>query len=363
MHAMKRPPQILLCLMILSLSLTLLTRADAEVIRWHYSGQLAIVDDPHGVFAGLQPGDPIEGHFQYDTDADSQVIPGLATLFFMGEPEGYIGFDGISLTATNPRTGETFEPTLAAAPVLDYSILTTDGPDGTIITSATGELQLWDGYQGLTPILSLGLISETPLATSSLPTELDLNELLAVFVIVEDLEATSPVGSLDADVFELTRVELLPGDFDTDFVLSGNDIDILSQAIAASSQRSFYDMNADTAVDEADRVAWVDTLNTYFGDSNLDGEFNSGDLIAVFTAGEYEDAIAINSRWATGDWNGDREFDSGDLIVAFQGGGYEQGPRPTASAIPEPSSATLLVPLLASMCSYRFRRWQAGRDT
>ncbi|MCA9172596.1 MAG: hypothetical protein KDB23_33255, partial [Planctomycetales bacterium] len=83
---------------------------------------------------------------------------------------------------------------------------------------------------------------------------------------------------------------------------------------------------------------------TYFGDANLDGEFNSADLINVFQAGQYEDAFSANSTWSTGDWNGDGEFTTSDFVVAFQDGGYEKGPRHAVSAVPEPSGLmTLLI--------------------
>ena len=68
------------------------------------------------------------------------------------------------------------------------------------------------------------------------------------------------------------------------------------------------------------------------GDANLDGEFNSTDLVRVFQAGEYEDAIESNSAWSDGDWNGDGEFDTSDLVVAFQAGYFEQGPPAVAAA-------------------------------
>ncbi|MEZ6119376.1 MAG: hypothetical protein R3C28_22805 [Pirellulaceae bacterium] len=59
------------------------------------------------------------------------------------------------------------------------------------------------------------------------------------------------------------------------------------------------------------------------GDSNRDGRFDSADLVAVFQAGEYEDAIAGNSEWAEGDWNGDGDFNTADLVFAFQAGTYQ----------------------------------------
>ncbi|MCA9212474.1 MAG: hypothetical protein KDB27_05385 [Planctomycetales bacterium] len=62
------------------------------------------------------------------------------------------------------------------------------------------------------------------------------------------------------------------------------------------------------------------------GDSNLDGAFDSGDLVRVFASGEYEDNVDGNSTWEDGDWNGDGDFDSSDLIVAFVGGYYNLGP-------------------------------------
>ena len=83
-------------------------------------------------------------------------------------------------------------------------------------------------------------------------------------------------------------------------------------------------------------------------DANLNGEFNTADLVYVFQSGIYEDGIPENAGCATGDWNGDADFDSGDLVVAFPGGGFEQGPSRNTSAVPEPSSAVLfLVGLLA----------------
>ncbi|MCP4192839.1 MAG: sugar-binding protein [Pirellulaceae bacterium] len=83
-------------------------------------------------------------------------------------------------------------------------------------------------------------------------------------------------------------------------------------------------------------------MNTWVGDSNCDGVFNSSDFVSVFTAGEYEDAVVGNSTWVSGDWNGDKEFNSSDFVFAFTDGGYEQGKRP-AAAVPEPSSSLLML--------------------
>ncbi|MCA9215162.1 MAG: PEP-CTERM sorting domain-containing protein [Planctomycetales bacterium] len=82
----------------------------------------------------------------------------------------------------------------------------------------------------------------------------------------------------------------------------------------------------------------MNAIGTWFGDSNLDGVFNTSDLVTVFQEGQYEDGIDGNSSWTTGDWNGDGEFDTGDLVLAFQDGGFEVGPRQSVASVPEPSS-------------------------
>jgi hypothetical protein len=104
-----------------------------------------------------------------------------------------------------------------------------------------------------------------------------------------------------------------------------------------------FNLKNDTAVDQQDLRVWVSDLkHTWFGDANLDGKFNSLDIVSVLQAGQYEDGIYQNSTWATGDWNADGEFDREDILLALQDGGYGQGPRAPLAAVPEPSGVTLL---------------------
>ncbi|MFC1758969.1 LamG-like jellyroll fold domain-containing protein [Planctomycetota bacterium] len=138
------------------------------------------------------------------------------------------------------------------------------------------------------------------------------------------------------------------GDFDGDGQLTAADINLLTAESIAMTNDVKFDLTGDDVVNQDDRTAWVeDASNTYFGDSNLDGEFSSSDFVTVFGAGEYEDAVDGNSTWETGDWNGDGDFNSSDFVTAFSSGGYEKGPR-AAQAVPEPSSiAILLIGLFA----------------
>jgi hypothetical protein len=128
------------------------------------------------------------------------------------------------------------------------------------------------------------------------------------------------------------------GDFSGNGILDGEDVEMLKRASTLSVVEPFFDLNSDQIVDSKDLEHWVQVVKgTYFGDANLDGEFNSVDLVHLFQAGEYEDGIEGNSTWATGDWNADGEFSSADLVLAFQDGGYEQGPRESLASVPEPS--------------------------
>lgn len=144
------------------------------------------------------------------------------------------------------------------------------------------------------------------------------------------------------------------GDFDGDGDLDIDDINQLVATAAAGSNTAAFDITGDAVVNRDDISAWLDITNTWIGDSNLDGEFNSTDFVTVFQAGEYEDTTDGNSSWATGDWNGDGDFNSTDFVAAFQAGGYEQGPRP-AAAVPEPSSLALVLIGLLSLTAARKR--------
>ncbi len=131
----------------------------------------------------------------------------------------------------------------------------------------------------------------------------------------------------------------LPGDFDSNGALEGADIDLLSAEVLTGNNASSFDLTGDNVVDNKDRFEWIEVLNnTFVGDSNLDGEFNSTDFVVVFTANEYEDGVVGNSTWGTGDWNGDTEFDSSDFVAAFTAAGYEIGPRVGVQTVPEPAT-------------------------
>lgn len=156
-----------------------------------------------------------------------------------------------------------------------------------------------------------------------------IQDLSSVF----PFENTGPLGTF-------TFLRLLAGDFNESGTVDEADVDRMAQALRAGDSDAMFDLDGDANVSAADRDFLIhDILNTFYGDANLDGEFNSSDLTRIFQAAEYEDNVAGNSTWATGDWDGDSEFTTSDLVLAFQEGAYEQGP---VNVLPEPNSLSLL---------------------
>ena len=121
----------------------------------------------------------------------------------------------------------------------------------------------------------------------------------------------------------------LPGDFNGDNLVNEADIQIL--CAAQGSVRPDLNLTGDSTIDFSDVTYLVqDILLTNFGDANLDGIFNSSDLVQVFVTGKYEAIGAAQATWSEGDWNCDGRFTTADLVVAFQGGGYSAAAAPAS---------------------------------
>ncbi len=144
--------------------------------------------------------------------------------------------------------------------------------------------------------------------------------------LVNDGLANSTVVTVSMVV---TRNTVLRGDFDHDGMLGVGDIDRLRDAIQGQWP-GVYDLNGDGATDLADwHVLVREVIGTNYGDANLDGRFDSSDLVLVFQQGTYEmppnsepGEATVPTSWAAGDWNADGRFSTADLVFAFQTGGY-----------------------------------------
>ncbi len=192
-------------------------------------------------------------------------------------------------------------------------------------------LSIGDRLDGSQPIL--GLVDDLGLFR----TALDEEDLL--ILMDQGLEMILSLGQI-------------PGDFNGNGALDSGDIDELTRQSASLMNSPSYDLNADSRVDDADIRLWISELfNSWGGDANLDGEFNSSDLVVVLGSGAYEtnnDAV-----WSSGDFNGDGRANTSDLVAALAGGGYEQGQRAAVKVVPEPGTPTLMLFGLIQIVRYR----------
>jgi uncharacterized membrane protein len=238
-----------------------------------------------------------------------------------------------------------------ASPTVDYSFAQDVSGDGSTVVGAAvfdasigREGFIWTAENGMRRLQDV-LIGEFGLSDSlagweglgGLSISSDGNTIVG--------SGTNPGGLREAFLAYLGPTsDHATGDFDGDGFLSVADVNMLVTEIQSNRNRSEFDVNRDQFVNEVDLRYWIATLkNTWFGDANLDGQFDSHDLVQAFQAGEYEDPIVNNSLWASGDWNADGDFTTADLVLAFQDGGYEQGHRPATTAVPEPSEMAWLL--------------------
>ena len=109
-------------------------------------------------------------------------------------------------------------------------------------------------------------------------------------------------------------------DLNGDGLTDARDIDFFCAGYR--NQDMAFDLTGNGSLDDDLAFVVEQLFGTNMGDANLDGRFDSEDLVAVLQAGEYDDGISGNSTWAEGDWNCDGDFDSEDIVHAFRAGGY-----------------------------------------
>lgn len=89
-----------------------------------------------------------------------------------------------------------------------------------------------------------------------------------------------------------------------------------------SSQGLTSDLTGNGQIGLEDVEMYLGYFGIPAGDLNLDGTFDSRDLVLLFSFGRYEKYDARVSAWYEGDFNCDGVVNSSDLAYVMQGGGY-----------------------------------------
>ena len=159
-----------------------------------------------------------------------------------------------------------------------------------------------------------------PILLGPFPYERDIS-------LFQQTELTFSVGQTDriSSAIDFWSLATSGGDYDQNGLIDVRDIDLLTVALNSNTDVSAeFDLDASGTIDNVDHRVWAEEIaETQFGDANLNGAFDSSDLVLAFQAGEYEDDTNANSTWADGDWNGDLEFTSRDLVFVFSNSDYE----------------------------------------
>lgn len=100
------------------------------------------------------------------------------------------------------------------------------------------------------------------------------------------------------------------GDVTGDGLIDARDIDRLQEAVIQQTIEDRFDLNGDGRLTEADVDTLVeDILNTQRGDTNLDGEVNFADFLALSAS------FGATGGWSQGDATGDQMVDFEDFLL------------------------------------------------
>jgi hypothetical protein len=107
-------------------------------------------------------------------------------------------------------------------------------------------------------------------------------------------------------------------DFNRDRIVSSVDV-ILARNNQTGPLTALILISPPTTTLVAAVAANVRRVDQIMGDINLDGLFDSSDLVQLFQLG-YCDVPQRTQRakWSAGDWDGDGDFDSSDLVLLLQ---------------------------------------------
>ena len=119
------------------------------------------------------------------------------------------------------------------------------------------------------------------------------------------------------------RNQTSQSDWNGDGAFDRLDIWFIDRAIRDGAPDPEFDFDEDGTVTNDDFYEYLASHGYNRFDVNLDGRFDSSDLVQLFQASKYEKDEPAN--WSEGDFDGNNRFDSNDIISAFAFG-YERDP-------------------------------------
>jgi len=118
--------------------------------------------------------------------------------------------------------------------------------------------------------------------------------------------------------------------------LTARDLIMVTREVASGRARGELDHDSSSGVDTDELIQFLQSEDVSVGDADLDGVFNSSDLVALFQLDYFE--TSAEADWSTGDFNGDRRFSTKDLVMAFVAGDFDRSSGPDVRTVPEPST-------------------------
>ncbi len=170
------------------------------------------------------------------------------------------------------------------------------------------------------------------------------------FLFWDDVHPTTDAHAMiAAAAFALFDPEYVANDFNFNGELDAADIDIIAHRLAQGSFDASYDLDMDGVLDVGDIEAVLAAAETRNGDSNLDGEVDFTDFLAI---ARNFNATGEDLRWSDGDFDANGRVELTDFLILSRNFG-EAG---TVRAVPEVCSGGMVVGVLLVLGQRRSRR-------
>ncbi|MEM8680867.1 MAG: proprotein convertase P-domain-containing protein [Planctomycetota bacterium] len=138
-------------------------------------------------------------------------------------------------------------------------------------------------------------------------------------------------------IYASVESQVVSGDFDGDGDYDHDDINALTNEIAAGTNGASFDLTGDGTVNLADRDAWLSEAGeanlgpgqSYLvGDANLDGTVDGADFVVW-----NDNKFTSNANWCDGDFNADGVIDGADFL-AWNGNKFQSSDAVLAEVTP-----------------------------